>query len=103
MRIFILFITILFHATYLSQISKPKMVIAIVVDQMKYEYVYRFWDDFGEKGFKKLIDEGTFCRNTHYNYVPTYTGPGHASIFTGTTPAVHGICLLYTSPSPRDS
>ena len=60
MRIFILFITILFHATYLSQISKPKMVIAIVVDQMKYEYVYRFWDDFGEKGFKKLIDEGTF-------------------------------------------
>ena len=78
MRTFILFITILFHATTLSQISKPKMVIAIVVDQMKYEYVYRFWDDFGEKGFKKLINQGAFCRNTHYNYVPTYTGPGHA-------------------------
>ena len=53
MRIFTLFITILFHATTISQISKPKMVIAVVVDQMKYEYVYRFWDDFGEKGFKK--------------------------------------------------
>lgn len=91
MRIFILFIAILFHATTISQISKPKMVIAVVVDQMKYEYVYRFWDDFGQKGFKKLINQGTFCRNTHYNYVPTYTGPGHASIFTGTTPAVHGI------------
>ena len=91
MRIFILFITFLYHANTLCQNSKPKMVIAIVVDQMKYEYVYRFWDDFSEKGFKKLIDEGTFCRNTHYNYVPTYTGPGHASIFTGTTPAVHGI------------
>ena len=55
MRIFISFITILFHATTISQISKPKMVIAVVVDQMKYEYVYRFWDDFGQKGFKKLI------------------------------------------------
>ena len=69
----------------------PKILVSVVVDQMKYEYVDRFWDEFGEKGIKKLVNEGIFCRNTHYNYIFTYTGPGHASIFTGTTPSVHGI------------
>src|SRR5690606_22145779 len=56
-----------------------------------YEYLYRFYDQFGAGGFRKLMDEGVNCRSTHYNYVPTYTGPGHASIYTGTTPANHGI------------
>ena len=58
---------------------------------MKYEYVDRFWDEYSNNGFKKLVNDGVFCRNTHYNFIPTYTGPGHASIFTGTTPSVHGI------------
>ena len=71
--------------------EKPKLVLGIVVDQMRYDYVYRFWNQFGDNGFKKLVNEGYFLRNTHYNYTPTYTGPGHASIFTGTTPSVHGI------------
>lgn len=71
--------------------EKPKLVVGIVVDQMRYDYVYRFWNQFGDNGFKKLVNEGYFLRNTHYNYTPTYTGPGHASIFTGTTPSVHGI------------
>jgi len=71
--------------------EKPKLVVAIVVDQMRYDYVYRFWNQFNEDGFKRLVNEGYFCRNTHYSYMPTYTGPGHASIFTGTTPSVHGI------------
>ena len=71
--------------------EKPKLVVGIVVDQMRYDYVYRFWNQFGDNGFKKLVNEGYFSRNTHYNYTPTYTGPGHASIFTGTTPSVHGI------------
>ncbi len=69
----------------------PKLVIGIVVDQMRYDYVYRFWDDFGDKGFKRMINNGYFFRNCQFGYVPTYTGPGHASIFTGTTPSVHGI------------
>lgn len=72
-------------------VSKPKLVVGIVVDQMRYDYIYRFWDKFGNDGFKKLVNEGFFCKNTNYNYVPTYTGPGHTSIYTGTTPAVHGI------------
>jgi predicted AlkP superfamily pyrophosphatase or phosphodiesterase len=71
--------------------SKPKLVVGIVIDQMRYDYIYRFWDKFGNDGFRRLVNEGFFCRNTNYNYVPTYTGPGHTSIYTGTTPAVHGI------------
>ncbi len=71
--------------------SKPKLVIGIIIDQMRYDYIYRFWNKFGNDGFKRLVNEGFFCRNTNYNYVPTYTAPGHASIYTGTTPAVHGI------------
>lgn len=71
--------------------SKPRLVVGIVVDQMRYDYIYRYWDKFGNDGFKRLVNEGFFCRNTNYNYVPTYTGPGHTSIYTGTTPAVHGI------------
>jgi len=71
--------------------TKPKLVVGIVIDQMRYDYIYRYWDKYGNDGFKKLVNEGFFCRNTNYNYTPTYTGPGHASIYTGTTPAVHGI------------
>lgn len=70
---------------------RPKLVVGITVDQMRYDYIEKFWNDFGDKGFKRLLGEGFFCRNLKYNYMPTYTGPGHASIFTGTTPAYHGI------------
>jgi predicted AlkP superfamily pyrophosphatase or phosphodiesterase len=71
--------------------ATPKLIVGIVVDQMRYDYLYRFQDRFCEDGFKRLLREGYNCKNANYNYVPTYTGPGHASIYTGTTPAVHGI------------
>lgn len=71
--------------------EKPKLVIGIVVDQMKMEYLYRFSNDFSDNGFKRLMNQGYTYHNAHYNYMPTYTAPGHASVFTGTTPAVHGI------------
>jgi predicted AlkP superfamily pyrophosphatase or phosphodiesterase len=71
--------------------AKPKLVVGVVIDQMRYDYVYRFWDKLGNDGFKRLLNQGFQCRNTNYNYMPTFTGPGHASIYTGTTPAVHGI------------
>lgn len=70
---------------------RPKLIIGITVDQMRYDYIEKYWDDFSENGFKRLVGEGFFCRNMQYNYMPTYTGPGHASIFTGTTPSLHGI------------
>lgn len=71
--------------------ATPRLVIGIVIDQMRFDYVYRYWDKLGNDGFKRLLSEGYQCRNTNFNYMPTYTGPGHASIYTGTTPAVHGI------------
>lgn len=71
--------------------DRPKLVVGIVVDQMKMEYLYRFSNDFSENGFKRLMNNGYVFQNVHYNYMPTYTGPGHASIYTGTTPATHGI------------
>lgn len=71
--------------------QKPKLVVGIVVDQMRYDYLTRYWDRYNDGGFKKLLNNGYNCRNTHYNYMPTYTGPGHASIYAGTTPENHGI------------
>ncbi len=90
----ILILGTLFIVITLSNVSlaqKPKLVVGIVVDQMCYEYLYRFQHRFSQEGFNKLMNNGTHCRNTQYNYVPTYTGPGHASIYTGTTPSNHGI------------
>lgn len=70
---------------------KPKLVIGIVVDQMRYDYLTRFSDRYGEDGFKRLLDKGFSLENAHYNLIPTYTAVGHASIYTGTTPNNHGI------------
>ena len=71
--------------------ERPKLVVGIVVDQMKMEYLYRFSNDFSGNGFKRLMNNGYTFHNMHYNYMPTYTAPGHASIYTGTTPSTHGI------------
>lgn len=70
---------------------KPKLVVGIVVDQMRYDYLTRFYNKYGDGGFKRMINEGFNCKNNHFNYVPTYTGPGHTSVYTGTTPKYHGI------------
>lgn len=74
-----------------AQSEKPKLVVGIVVDQMRHEYLQRFESKYGDKGFKRLMKDGFEARNNHYNYIPTYTAPGHASIYTGTTPRYHGI------------
>ena len=71
--------------------ERPKLVVGIVVDQMRYDYLTRFYNRYGEGGFKRMMNEGFNCKNNHFNYIPTYTGPGHASIYTGTTPKYHGI------------
>jgi len=81
----------LFVISNLSAQQRPKLVVGIVIDQMKMEYLYRFSDDFSPNGFKKLMNNGYTFQNMHYNYMPTYTAPGHASIYTGTTPSTHGI------------
>ena len=92
MKKLIVFVTIaLVTAFGLKAQERPKLVVGIVVDQMKMEYLYRFSDDFSPNGFKRLMNDGFVFQNMHYNYMPTYTAPGHASIYTGATPSVHGI------------
>ncbi|WP_124979762.1 alkaline phosphatase PafA [Nonlabens xiamenensis] len=71
--------------------TPPKLVVGIVVDQMRYDYLTRFAHRYGEGGFNRLVRDGFNATNHHYNYVPTYTAPGHAAIYTGTTPANNGI------------
>ncbi|MGI9527301.1 MAG: alkaline phosphatase PafA [Weeksellaceae bacterium] len=86
------FLLALAASSFLSaQVERPKLVVGIVIDQMRTDYLYRYNADFGDNGFKKLMGEGFVFKNTHYNYMPTYTAPGHASIYTGTTPSIHGI------------
>ncbi|QXP77827.1 MULTISPECIES: alkaline phosphatase PafA [Winogradskyella] len=79
------------QTTSLEINERPKLVVGIVVDQMRYDYLTRFQSRFGDGGFNRMISEGFNCKNNHFNYVPTYTGPGHTSVYTGTTPKIHGI------------
>ncbi|WP_395784289.1 alkaline phosphatase PafA [Aquirufa sp.] len=71
--------------------NRPALVVGIVVDQMRYEYLYKYADRYSNNGLKRLIREGMNCQDNHYNYAPTVTAAGHASVYTGTVPAVHGI------------
>ncbi|MEW7280657.1 alkaline phosphatase PafA [Aquimarina sp. 2201CG1-2-11] len=95
-RLLLIAILILFSTLGNSQEKvtvhhSPRLVVGIVVDQMRYDYITRFYNRYGEGGFKRMINEGFNCKNNHFNYVPTYTGPGHASVYTGTTPQNHGV------------
>ncbi|MDN3619240.1 MULTISPECIES: alkaline phosphatase PafA [Polaribacter] len=74
-----------------SQNKKPKLVVGIVIDQMRYDYLTRYSDRYGKDGFNRILQEGFSLENAHYNYIPTYTAVGHTSIYTGTTPSEHGI------------
>jgi hypothetical protein len=82
---------ILIFLVVVSYAQTPKLIVGVVVDQMCYDYLYRYQPNFIKKGFNRFLNEGVNYRNTVYNYVPTYTGPGHASIYTGATPSNHGI------------
>lgn len=76
-----------------SELNKrPKLVVGIVVDQMRWDYLSRYYDAFGKDGFRRMIDGGYSFDNCLINYVPTVTAIGHTSVYTGTTPAFHGIC-----------
>ena len=72
-------------------LQRPKLVVGVVLDQMRPDYLYRFYNRFSNGGFKKLMNNGQVCENAFINYLPSYTGPGHACIYTGTVPSLHGI------------
>ncbi len=74
-----------------ATVKKPKIVIGLVIDQMRWDYLYRYFDLFGPDGFKRLMKDGYNCQNTMINYLPSYTAPGHACIYTGSVPSINGI------------
>lgn len=74
-----------------APLSRPKLVVGIVVDQMRWDYLYRYYDRYSSGGFRRLIGEGFSCENTLINYLPSYTAVGHTCIFTGSVPSLTGI------------
>ncbi|WP_320019883.1 alkaline phosphatase family protein [Labilibaculum manganireducens] len=71
--------------------EKPKLVVGIVIDHLRADYYFRYSNLLGDGGFKRLMNQGTYCKNSRFSYLYSQAGPDHASIFTGTPPAFHGI------------
>ncbi|MFA7616881.1 MAG: alkaline phosphatase PafA [Weeksellaceae bacterium] len=92
---FLLLIIFLSFSHSFSQLKnnndRPKLVVGIVVDQMRWDYLYKFYDRYGNDGFKRMLSEGFTAENTLIPYIPTYTAIGHSTIYTGSVPAIHGI------------
>ncbi|MBC8112148.1 MAG: alkaline phosphatase family protein, partial [Verrucomicrobia bacterium] len=96
-KLFILFC--FFYATFSFAQTKekanlsdrPKLVVGIMVDQMRWDFLYRYYDRYGSNGFKRMLSEGFSCENTFIPYMQTVTACGHASVYTGSVPAVNGI------------
>ncbi len=79
------------HSKHSFDLRRPKLVVGIVIDQMRWDYLYRYYDRYGEGGFKRLLKQGFSCENTMINYLPSFTAVGHTCIFTGSVPAFSGI------------
>jgi len=77
---------------YSQSLSRPKLIVGIMVDQMRWDYLYRYYDRFDSKGgFKRMLNQGFSCENTLINFAPTVTACGHSAVYTGTVPAISGI------------
>jgi predicted AlkP superfamily pyrophosphatase or phosphodiesterase len=77
------------------RMTKPKLIIGIVVDQMRYDLLWRFWDQYSEGGFSDWWARASFALMPAIIIFLTTTAPGHSTIYTGTTPALHGIVDNY--------
>ncbi len=87
----VLFLLIISFNLFSQKLERPKIVVSIVVDMMRFDDLYKYYDYYGEGGFRELLKSGSVFNYAHYNYEPTTTAPGHASIFTGSIPYFHGI------------
>jgi len=74
-----------------QSLTRPKLVVGIVVDQMRWDFLYRYYERYGMGGFKRLLNEGFSCENVNINYIPSFTAVGHSVIYTGSVPAFSGI------------
>lgn len=84
-------LTITAQETAIIPSEKPRLIIGIQISQFRFDFIPRYWDKFGDNGFKKLINRGSYCENTSFNYLFSDIGVGSATIATGTNPAMHGI------------
>jgi hypothetical protein len=84
---------LLINISVMSQTTPPapKLVVGVVVDQMRWDFLYRYSARYTNDGFKRLLREGFSCENTYIPYLPTYTAPGHTCVYTGSVPSLHGI------------
>lgn len=89
------FLLLTIHVSFAQSqpaVTRPKLVVGIVIDQMRWDYLYRYYDVFKPNGgFKTMLGEGFTCENTFIPYTPTVTAAGHTCVYTGSVPAVHGI------------
>lgn len=86
-----LFVLLCVANSAMAQVERPKLVVGLMIDQMRWDYLYTFADRYGEDGFKRLLKEGFSCENTIIPYIPTYTAIGHSTVYTGSVPSIHGI------------
>ena len=78
--------------TTTQRLSRPKLVVGIVVDQMRWDFLYRYYDRYAANGgFKRFLTQGFSCENTLIPYTPTLTACGHTTVYSGSVPAIHGI------------
>src|SRR5574338_1423982 len=90
--VLVLLAFIVIYGTHAQNIQRPKLVVGIVVDQMRWDYLYRYIDRYAPNGgFKRLLGQGFTCENTFIPYSPTVTACGHTCVYTGSVPAIHGI------------
>lgn len=82
---------LLAFATQAQNISRPKLVVGIVVDQMRWDYLYRYYDRYTNDGFKRLLGKGFSCENAMINYLPSFTAVGHSTVYSGSVPSLDGI------------
>jgi predicted AlkP superfamily pyrophosphatase or phosphodiesterase len=71
--------------------ARPKLVVVIVIDQFRGDYLERYRDQFGDGGFRVFLDRGAYFTDCNYDYANTRTAPGHATLFTGSYTSEHGI------------
>lgn len=87
----VLAVAILTNNLFSQGVPRPKLVVGIVVDQMRWDYLYRYSERYTADGFKRMLNDGFSCENTFIPYTPTYTAAGHTSVYTGSVPAIDGI------------
>lgn len=90
-KIFLCLFLFSFSISFSQPLQRPKLVVGLVIDQMRWDYLYRFYDRYGNGGLKRLLGGGFSCEQTYIPYTPTTTAAGHSCIYTGSVPALHGI------------